>query len=613
MESYFTKRTVFLATALSLIAFYACNRCYGLYMAIDGDLITKLNGVASQLGSAIMHAPLALSFHSNALLLGLVGAAAVWLFFLYQATAQHNYRRGEEHGSARWGTAKDAAPLRDPTNPDMNIPLSATIAISCGKMRTFEADRNKNITVIGGSGSGKTFSYVKPSLMQLHPNCSYVITDPKGTLLPDVGWMFKKHGYKIRTFNTIDFKKSLHYNPLSYIRSEKDILKVVNVLIENTSGQGSQSGEKFWVDCERLLYTALIAFMEMRIVPEQRTIPTMIKLIELCKVEEDNENYVSPVDIMFEDLAADEPDCLAAKQYVKFKQAAGKTMKSILISCGARLAPFDIDDLREITSYDELELDKLGDEETAFFIIMSDTDSTYAFLIAMIMYQMFNLLCEHADNDCGGKLKKHVRCVLDEFANIGKIPDFERLISTIRSRGISCSIILQSMTQLKSQYKDDAETIIDCCDTVIFLGGKSTATTEQLSKMIGKETIDSQSISENRGSNGSSTLQNNILQRDLIDPAEIGRLSRNECLVLISGLPPFRDAKYPTAKHKRYHEIVDGGEKPFTISDISSDEAADETGLDFVEGCTVTTISVNLSPGDAAEINAYAAKPASDE
>ena len=479
-------------------------------------------------------------------------------------------------------------------------------------MRTFEADRNKNITVIGGSGSGKTFSFVKPSLMQLHPHCSYVVTDPKGTLLPDVGWMFKKHGYKIRTFNTVDFSKSLHYNPLAYIHKEKDILKVVNVLIENTSGEGGQSGEKFWVDCERLLYTALISYMQLRIVPEQRTIPTMIKLIEMCKVEEDNENYVSPVDILFEDLEKDLPDCLAVKQYKKFKQAAGKTMKSILISCGARLAPFDIDDLREITSYDELELDKIGDEDTAFFIIMSDTDpGTYGFLIAMIMYQMFNLLCEHADNDCGGKLNNHVRCILDEFANIGKIPEFDKLISTIRSRNISCSIILQSLTQLDKDYKDNAETIIDCCDTVVFLGGKSTKTTEQLSKMIGKTTIDSQSINENRGSNSSSSLQNNILQRDLIDPSEIGRLKRTECLVLISGLPPFKGEKYPTAKHKRFSEIVDGGEKLFTVEDIFTDYndemlSADYTGADFVKGCT-SIKSVDLSLDEANEVNAFAA------
>ena len=344
--------------------------------------------------------------------------------------------------------------------------------------------------------------------------------------LPETGYLFTNNGYTVRSFNTIDFSKSLHYNPLAYIHKEKDILKVVTVLMENTNGEGTGSGEKFWKDCEKLLYTALIAYLWYEAPPEDQNIPMMIEMLDMCKVKEDDEDYQSPIDIMFEDLEKEKPNCLAVKQYKKFKQAAGKTLKSILISCAARLAPFDIDELREVMLYDELQLDELGDRKTAFFVIMSDTDSTYAFLIAMIMYQMFNLLCEKADNEYGGKLPFHVRCLFDEFANIGKVPDFHRLISTIRSRNISCMIILQSLTQISSIYKDDSETIIDCCDTFVFLGGKSTKTTKQISEMIGKTTIDTQNVNESRGQTGSYSLNNSILGRDLIDAAEIGRLKR---------------------------------------------------------------------------------------
>jgi len=427
--------------------------------------------------------------------------------------------------------------------------------------------------------------------MQLHS--SYVITDPKGALLPDTGDMLAKAGYAIRVFNAVDFSKSLHYNPLAYIRSEKDILKVVNVLIENTRGEGVGSNDKFWVDCERLLYTAFIAYLWSEAFPEDQNIPTMIEMLELCRVKEEDEEYQSPVDIMFEELEAEKPDCLAVKQYKKFKSAAGKTLKSILISCAARLAPFDIDELREITLYDELLLDTIGDRKTAFFIVMSDTDSTYSFLIAMIMYQMIDSLSAKADTAYGGRLPFHVRCLFDEFANIGKIPDFHQAISTIRSRGISCVIILQSLTQLKSRYKDDAETIIDCCDTLVFLGGKSTKTTKEIAEMIGKTTIDNQNINENRGQTGSYSLNNQILSRDLIDAAEIGRLGRSECLVLITHLPTFKSRKYPTEKHKRYRQIRDGGAPAFDIRLYKDTE-----GERFFEGVEVVR-EIRLS-----EINA---------
>lgn len=561
------KPIIFFTSAVSLILFYLLNRAAVVFQELDGNILERFNHTVDSLFMAIEKKPFYLGFNREAMIAGAVGVAVVWLIFLYNVVGSKNYMKGAEHGTAKWGSARDIKPLMD-SEPDMNIPLSETEQISIRKVKSFEADRNKNIVCVGGSGSGKTYSQVLPSLMQLHS--SYVITDPKGTLLPETGYLFSNNGYVVRSFNTIDFTKSLHYNPFAYIKKEKDILKVVNVLMENTNGKGSQSGEKFWQDSERLIYTAITSFLWEEADPEDQNIPTMIDMLETCQVKEDNENFVSPVDVLFEELESRKPDCLAVKQYRKFKQAAGKTAKSILISCGARLAPFDIDELREITSYDELQLDQIGDRKTAFYLIMSDTDSTYAFLIAMIMYQMFNLLCEKADNEYGGKLPFHVRCILDEFANIGKIPDYERLISTIRSRNISSTMFLQSLTQLKAAYKDDAETIVDCCDTFVFLGGKSTQTTKQIAEMIGKTTIDTQNVNESRGQSGGYSLQSGILGRDLIDAAEIGRLKRTECLVLITGLLPFKSKKYPTDKHKRFKEIHAGG---YQLYDIRKEQA----------------------------------------
>lgn len=557
----------------SLIVFYLFNRTALVFNNLSSNntvnVLENINQAIGQIIPAIKAEPLMISTSNNNILIGIIGASLIWFIYLYNVFGSKNYMRGKEHGTARWGTRKDIKPLINKIK-DKNIPLSATEQISVDKMKKFEADRNKNIVVIGGSGSGKTYSQIKPSLMQLHS--SYVITDPKGTILPETGHLFKNNGYDLRAFNTIDFTKSLHYNPLAYIRKEKDILKVVNVFMENTKGEGANSGDKFWQDCEKLLYTAFIAYLWSEAPAEDQNIPTMIEMLEMCEVKEDDEDHQSPIDIIFEELEEDKPDCLAVKQYKKFKAAAGKTLKSILISCAARLAPFDIDELKEITKYDELKLDEIGDRKTAFFVIMSDTDSTYAFLIAMIMYQMFNLLCEKADNEYGGKLPFQVRCLLDEFANIGKIPDFEKLISTIRSRNISCMIILQSLNQITSIYKESAEIIIDCCDTMVFLGGKSTKTTKQISEMIGKTTIDSQNINESKGQTGSYSLNNAILGRDLIDPSEIGRLKRTECLVLITGLPPFKSKKYNTKKHKRFKEISDGGTPLFDIRTLDEDQ-----------------------------------------
>ncbi|MDR0434306.1 MAG: type IV secretory system conjugative DNA transfer family protein [Gracilibacteraceae bacterium] len=539
---------------VSALAFWGVNRLTSL---CAGDW-TALPAAAGALPLSLSEAPFRLDFSPAAVLTGLAAAAFCWGVYLYSLAGGKNFKPGQEHGSAVWGRGRDIAPLID-KDPDWNIILSATERITLRKPAKFSADRNKNVLVVGGSGSGKTFSVIKPNLMQLHS--SYVVTDPKGVLLPETGYLFAENGYEIRCFNTVNFRKSLRYNPLAYIRSEKDILKIVNVLIENTSGE-KQSGDKFWQDCERLLYTALIAYLWQEAPAEQRTIPGIIDLLELCGVKEEDENFQSPADILFAELEQAKPACLAVKQYKKFRLAAGKTMKSILISCAARLAPFDIAELREIMSGDDLKLDELGDRKTAFFLVMSDTDSTYSFLPAMIFYQMFNLLCDKADDHYGGKLPVHVRCLFDEFANCGKIPDFHHLISTIRSREISATIILQSFSQLNSIYKDDAETITDCCDTIVFLGGKSVKTTENIAKMIGKTTIDHRSVNETRGEHGSFSLNSQIIGRDLIDAAEVGRLERRQCLVLIQGLPPFKSNKFDTAKHRRYGFLADSGRKP---------------------------------------------------
>lgn len=551
------KAMLILIAVLSLCLGYFANR-YGTEIeASAGNVIERFNAATEGVFPAIAEKPLYIGTGKIGVILGIFGVAVVWMMYLYHAISK-NYRRGEEHGSAHWAKSSEIKPLTDPVD-DMNIPLSATEQISVRKVKDFNADRNKNIVVVGGSGSGKTYSEILPSIMQLHS--SYVITDPKMSILTDTGDMLLKNGYELTVFNTIDFSKSMHYNPLAYIHSEKDILKVVNVLIENTKGEGSAANEDFWIKSERLFYTAIIAYLWQEAPPEECNIQTMLTLINSCDVREDDPEYKSPVDILFDDLEQVKPDCLAVRQYKKFKLAAGKTLKSILISCAARLAAFDLKELREITEYDELHLDELGDRRSAFFIIMSDTDKTYSFLIAMIMYQMFNLLCERADNEYGGQLPYHVRCLLDEFANIGKIPDFEVLISTIRSRQISAMIGLQSLSQLKAAYRDHADTILDNCDTMIFLGGKSVATTEQIARMIGKETVATQNTTDTKG--GSYSVADSILARDLIDPAEIGRLQRTDCLVLITGLPPFRSKKYPTNKHKRFSQIASGGAPEF--------------------------------------------------
>ena len=540
----------------SCVCFYLGDRfgsLYSAYVAQSSNSITSFLDAMNGIGAAIAAQPFYIDLQAASY--GLICLIGFLLACLYIAVSSKHFRSGEEHGSARWGTKSDIAPLMDKKNPTNNIILSKTEQIKFNGKLPFEYDRNKNIVAIGGSGSGKSYGLIEPNLLQKHS--SYVVTDPKGTILPEVGNALKDD-YEIRVLNTINFKKSMHYNPLAYIHSQKDILRVVNVLMKNTKGDDQKSGgDPFWDKAESLLYTALIAYLYYEAPLVDRHIPMVSTMLDMCAASETDENMKSTIDYLFENLEKRKgSDHFAVKQYKKFKKAAGKTMKSILISCAARLAPFDIDEVRECMMDDELELDTIGDRKTALFVIISDTDTTFSFISAMMFYQMFNLLCTHADDDCGGKLPVPVRCLLDEFANIGRIPDFEHLISTIRSRQISASIILQSKTQITNVYKDDAETIIDCCDSYVFLGGKSTKTTEELSKMLGKETIDNRNFNETRGQQGSVSVQNQQLGRDLLDPAEIGKIDRTDCIVQISGFPPFGSKKYDLKNHPEFSKTA---------------------------------------------------------
>ena len=470
--------------------------CQGVRLAPGADASEKLLHIGQ--GFSVAFASLAPSFHLLDLCVGAAGAVLIRLAVYSKGKNAKKYRRGIEYGSARWGTPADIAPYVD-KDFSQNVLLTQTERITMSsRPKEPKYARNKNILVIGGSGSGKTRFFVKPNLLQCHS--SYVVTDPKGTILQEVGALLERRQYRIKSLNLINFKKSMKYNPLAYIRSEKDILKLVNALILNTKGEGEKSSEDFWVKAERLYYSALIGYIWYEAEPEERNFITLLDLINASEAREDDEEFQSPVDILFAKLEKEQPDHFAVKQYRKFKMAAGKTLKSILISCGARLSPFDIQELRDLMAEDELELDTLGDRKSALFVILSDTDSTFNFVAALMYSQLFNLLCDKADDFYGGRLPVHVRCLLDEFANIGQIPNFEKLIATIRSREISASIILQSQSQLKTIYKDAADTIVGNCDSTLFLGGKEKSTLKEISELLGKETIDSFNQSENRGS-----------------------------------------------------------------------------------------------------------------
>ncbi len=543
-----------------LIAFYVVEKCAWLYRhCIGGTVVQKL-------GVMLMNLPVAFrswipSFHIRDLLAGIIGALLLRCVVYMKGKNAKKFRQGEEYGSARWGNEKDIEPFIDPVFEN-NIILTQTERLTMNsRPKLPKYARNKNVIVIGGSGSGKTRFYVKPNLMQMPDNVSYVVTDPKGTIIVECGTMLVRHGYRIKVLNTINFKKSMHYNPFHYIRSEKDILKLVNTIIANTKGEGEKATEDFWVKAERLLYTALIGYIWYEAPEEEQNFATLLEFINASETREEDEEFKNAVDELFEELEAENPEHFAVRQYRKYKLAAGKTAKSILISCGARLAPFDIAELRELTRYDEMELDMLGDQKTAMFVIISDTDDTFNFIVAIMYTQLFNLLCDKADDEHGGRLPYHVRLLLDEFSNIGQIPKFDKLIATIRSREISASIILQSQSQLKTIYKDAAETIIGNCDTVLFLGGKESSTLKEISETLGKETIDLYNTSDTRGNNRSYGLNYQKTGKDLMSRDELAVMDGNKCILQLRGVRPFFSDKYDITKHRRYKELSDFNRK----------------------------------------------------
>ena len=526
-------------------------------LAPGADLSGKLLSIGDGF-TAAFYSPW-LSFQPTDLLIGIAGAVILRMAVYLKGKNAKKYRHGMEYGSARWGTAADIVPYMD-KDFFQNIPMTMTERITMSsRPKQPKYARNKNILVIGGSGSGKTRFFCKPSLLQAHS--SYVCTDPKGTLLPEVGSFLERKKYRIKCLNLINFKKSMRYNPLAYIRSEKDILKLVNALILNTKGEGEKSSEDFWIKAERLYYSALIGYIWYEATEEEKNFITLLDLINASEAREDDEEYQSPVDILFQQLEEREPDHFAVKQYRKFKMAAGKTLKSILISCGARLSPFDIKELRDLMAADEMELDTLGDNKTALFVIISDTDSTFNFVAALMYSQLFNLLCDKADDFYGGRLPVHVRLILDEFANIGQIPNFDKLIATIRSREISASIILQSQSQLKTIYKDAADTIVGNCDSTLFLGGKEKSTLKEISELLGKETIDLYNQSENRGSQISHGLSYQKLGKELMTQDELAVMDGGKCIFMLRGVRPFLSDKYDLTKHPNYRYTADADPK----------------------------------------------------
>lgn len=499
------------------------------------------------------------SIHPTDILMG-IGVAALIKFIVYtKGKNAKKFRQGKEYGSARWGTRKDIQPYVDEKFQN-NILLTQTERLTMnGRPANPKYARNKNVLVIGGSGSGKTRFYVKPNLMQMHS--SYCVTDPKGTIVIECGKMLEDNGYEIKILNTINFKKSMKYNPFAYLRSEKDILKLVQTIIANTKGEGEKAGEDFWVKAEKLYYTALIGYIFYEAPREEKNFATLLDMIDASEVREDDEIYMNPIDRLFEALEKKEPTHFAVKQYKKYKLAAGKTAKSILISCGARLAPFDIQELRDLMKEDELELDTLGDRKTALFVIISDTDDTFNFVVSIMYSQLFNLLCDKADDEYGGRLPVHVRCLLDEFANIGLIPKFEKLIATIRSREISASIILQAQSQLKAIYKDNADTIVGNCDSTLFLGGKEKTTLKELSETLGKETIDLYNTSETRSNANSYGLNYQKIGKELMSQDEITVMDGSKCIFQLRGVRPFLSDKFDITKHKNYKLLEDYDKK----------------------------------------------------
>lgn len=554
----------FLKQNIPYLAFFYVGNIFSHHIRAytGGDVIDKIFQGILELNT-MSFIP---SIHPTDILMG-VGVAALIKFIVYtKGKNAKKFRQGKEYGSARWGTRKDIEPYMDEKFQN-NILLTQTERLTMnGRPANPKYARNKNVLVIGGSGSGKTRFYVKPNLMQMHS--SYCVTDPKGTIVIECGKMLEDNGYEIKILNTINFKKSMRYNPFAYLKSEKDILKLVQTIIANTKGEGEKSTEDFWVKAEKLYYTALIGYIFYEAPREEKNFATLLDMIDASEVREDDETYMNPIDRLFEALEKKEPTHFAVKQYKKYKLAAGKTAKSILISCGARLAPFDIKELRDLMSEDELELDTLGDRKSALFVIISDTDDTFNFVVSIMYSQLFNLLCDKADDGYGGRLPVHVRCLLDEFANIGLIPKFEKLIATIRSREISASIILQSQSQLKAIYKDNADTIVGNCDSTLFLGGKEKTTLKELSETLGKETIDLYNTSETRSNANSYGLNYQKIGKELMSQDEITVMDGSKCIFQLRGVRPFLSDKFDITKHKNYKLLEDYDKKNvFDIED----------------------------------------------
>ena len=541
-----------------IFGYFGNKMTYAFRMTTDKNFFMRLVKSLGNLGKAFEN--IFPSFNGYDLLGGIITGALIWLVVYIKKKNAKKYRRGYEYGSARWGTEKDIVNFMDTESPDNNIILTQTEFLRLnGRPKSPEYAVNKNVLVIGGSGSGKTRFFVKPNLMQC--NSSVVLSDPKGTVLNECGKMLVKNGYKIICINTIDFSSSMHYNPFAYIRSEKDIMKLVTIFMANTKGENQGSGDQFWDNAERLLYMAYIGYIYYECIEEEQNFGTLVDMINASETREDDEDFKNAIDLIFEDLEQAEPNHFAVLQYKKLKLSAGKTMKSILISCATRLAPFDIKELRELTEYDEMDIEEIGETKTALFMIMSDTDSTFNFLMAMLEAQLFNILCDIAGQKHGGRLPIHVRFILDEFANIGKIPDFEKTISVIRSREISACIILQSKAQLKALYKDHAGTICDNCDSQLFLGGRGEETIKELSGLLGKETIDIQTTSDTRGQSPSTGTNNQKLGKELMTPDEIAVMSGKKCIFQLRGVRPFLSDKYDITKHKRYRQLSDFDEK----------------------------------------------------
>ena len=547
----------FLKQNIPYLAFFYLGNIFSHHVRayVGGDIIDKIFQGILEINT-MSFLP---SIHPTDILMGVVVSVLIKFIVYTKGKNAKKFRQGKEYGSARWGTKKDIEPYLDEKFQN-NILLTQTERLTMnGRPANPKYARNKNVLVIGGSGSGKTRFYVKPNLMQMHS--SYCVTDPKGTIVLECGKMLEDNGYEIKILNTINFKKSMKYNPFAYLRSEKDILKLVQTIIANTKGEGEKAGEDFWVKAEKLYYTALIGYIFYEAPREEKNFATLLDMIDASEVREDDETYMNPIDRLFEALEKREPTHFAVKQYKKYKLAAGKTAKSILISCGARLAPFDIQELRDLMNEDELELDTLGDRKTALFVIISDTDDTFNFVVSIMYSQLFNLLCDKADDEYGGRLPVHVRCLLDEFANIGLIPKFEKLIATIRSREISASIILQAQSQLKAIYKDNADTIVGNCDSTLFLGGKEKTTLKELSETLGKETIDLYNTSETRSNQKSFGLNYQKTGKELMSQDEITVMDGSKCIFQLRGVRPFLSDKFDITKHKNYKLLEDYDKK----------------------------------------------------